>query len=244
MAFGNPLLRSTVEKAPTSRQASDAASYNGIAYKLGLSFLALLAGFGYTWYSAFAGNPIGGWMTIGVFGGLILALVISFTSWANGFTVPLYGTCEGLALGGISAVLEVRYPHIVMQSALGTVAAFATVYLLYSARILRATPGFMRFLMVAMGSIFLIYLVDIVAGFFGHHLGFLYGNSPIAILITVGIVIVAALSLVADFAMAEAAVNNAAPVEYEWRIAFGLLVSLVWLYLEILRLLSQLRSRD
>lgn len=244
MAFGNPLLRSTVENAPAVRRSEDVASYNGIAYKLGIAFLALLGGFAVTWYSALAGNDIGGLTLIGCFGGLGLGLVIGFSGWANGFSVPAYGVLEGLALGGMSAFMEARFPHIVMQATLGTVAAFGAVYVLYSARILRATGAFMRFLMAAIFAIMAVYAVDFIARLFGHPLPFLNDNSPIGIAISVGIVIIASLSLVADFGAAEAAVENAAPVEYEWRIAFGLLVSLVWLYVEILRLASKLRSRN
>jgi uncharacterized YccA/Bax inhibitor family protein len=244
MAFGNPLLRSTVENAPAVRNGGLAASYNGVAYKLGIAFLALLAGFAYTWYSALSGGAVGGLTLLGCVGGLVLALVITFTSWANAFSVSGYALCEGLALGGISAVLEARYPHIVMQSALGTVAAFGAIYALYSAGVLRASPAFMRFLYVAIGAIAIVYLVDFIARMVGHPLPLLNDNGPVGIAISVVIVGIAALSLVADFGAVDAAVEQAAPVEYEWRLAFGLMVSLVWLYVEILRLLSKVRSRD
>lgn len=242
MEFGNPILRRLASQ-DTVRDA-EAASYNGITFKLGAALLALLVAFGYTWHEALSGEPIGGLAMVGTIGGLILGLIIVFARWANAFSVSVYAACQGLFLGAISAIFEVRYPGIVMQASLATIGTFVAVYALYSTGILKASPGFMRFLSVAVLGIGLVYLVDLVSRLFGHALPLLSGNGPLSIGISCVIVVVAALSLVADFACAQEAVEGGAPVQFEWQIVFGLIVGLVWLYIEILRLLAKLRGRD
>ena len=176
----------------------------------------------------------------GVIVGFILAIIISFTR--NKYLIPVYAVCEGCALGGISASFEAQYAGIVFQAVAGTFAALFTMLALYKMRMIQATDKFRSVIFISTASIAAIYIVDIIGRWFFHlHVPLINSSSPIGILVSVIIVIVAALNLIIDFDFIEKGEQMMLPKDFEWYGAFGLMVTLVWLYLEILRLLSKRR---
>ena len=169
---------------------------------------------------------------------------IIFTRATNPILIGSYAATQGLALGTISYFASLRYPGIALQAVAGTGACFSIVLWLYSMKVLRATPVFVIVISAALLGIMALYLVDLVAGLFGHELGLIRGSSNLSLGISAVIVIVASLCFVIDFAAIEEAIEHGADAKQGWHFAFSLLVGLVWLYLEILRLLSNLRGRD
>jgi len=179
----------------------------------------------------------------GLIGGLAFAVLTIFKKeWAP-ITGPIYALCEGFALGGISVVLNETYPGIALQALGLTGAVTVAMLLLYASGMVRATPKFALGVVAATGGIFLFYMIDLVMGFFGHHIPLLYSNGPWGIAISVFIVIVAALNLVLDFDFVETGVEEGAAKYMEWYGAFGIMVTLVWMYVEILHLLGEIRSQ-
>lgn len=190
-------------------------------------------------------NPGGAtvWMIAGLIVGLIAALVTTFKmEWAP-VTAPIYAIAEGLALGGISAMYNLQFHGIVIQAVMLTVGVLGLMLGLYTTRILQPTQKFMMGVFAATGAIALTYLVSMVLGFFGISVPFIHSNGLFGIGFSVVVVIVAALNLIMDFGIIEGGIRARAPKYMEWYGGFSLLVTLVWLYLEILRLLSKLASR-
>lgn len=179
----------------------------------------------------------------GLIGGLVFALITTFKKEWSPVTAPIYALCEGFALGGISAALNHVYSGIVLQALGSTAAVTAVMLLLYTSGVIRATPKFTVGVIAATGGIFLFYMIDLVMGFFGHRVSLLYNNGPWGIAISVCIVIVAALNLILDFDFVETGVYAGAAKYMEWYGAFGIMVTLVWMYIEILHLLSTIRSQ-
>jgi uncharacterized YccA/Bax inhibitor family protein len=177
-------------------------------------------------------------------GGLIAALVTIFKkSWA-GITTPLYALFEGLVLGGLSAIFEAQFPGIVLQAVGLTFGTLFCLLLAYSTRLIRATENFKLGVVAATGAIALIYLASFVLRLFGINIPYIHDGGLIGIAFSLFVVVVAALNLVLDFDFIESGAANGAPKYMEWYGAFGLMVTLIWLYIEMLRLLSKLRSRN
>jgi uncharacterized YccA/Bax inhibitor family protein len=182
-------------------------------------------------------------LLVGAIGGLIVALVTAFKhAWAP-VTAPIYAVLEGLVLGGISAIFETSYPGIAIQAVMLTFGTLVALLLAYRAGMVRATEGFKRGVIAATGGIAIFYLVTLVLGFFGVNFPMIYGSGPIGIAFSLFVVVIAALNLVIDFDLIETGAAQGAPKYMEWYGAFALMVTLIWLYLEMLRLLSKLRSR-
>jgi uncharacterized YccA/Bax inhibitor family protein len=180
----------------------------------------------------------------GAIGGLILALVTTFKkTWAP-FTAPMYALVEGVFIGALSAIFEVRFPGIVMQAVGLTFGTMAALLLAYRSGLIRATEKFKLGVVAATGGVLLLYVANFVMGFFGHSMDFISGNSTLGIGFSIVVVIIAALNLVLDFDLIETGARSGAPKYMEWYGAFALVVTLVWLYLELLRLLSKLQSRN
>lgn len=178
----------------------------------------------------------------GLIVGFILALIISFTR--NKYLVPVYAVCEGCALGGISAIFESQFPGIVMQAVAGTFAALFAMLALYKMNIIRATDKFRSVIFITTASIAGIYLVDLLGRWLFHmQVPLINSASPAGILISVIIIAVAALNLILDFDFIERGEQMMLPKDYEWYASFGLMITLVWLYLEILKLLSKLNRK-
>lgn len=181
---------------------------------------------------------------VGAIGGLIFALITAFKhTWAP-VTAPIYALLEGLFIGGISAIMEVYYPGIVMQATALTFGVLFALLMAYKSGMIRATENFKLGVMAATGGVFLLYMATFILGMFGVNMPFIHDTGPMGIGISVVIVIIAALNLVLDFDFIENAAEKGAPKYMEWVGAFGLMVTLIWLYIEILHLLSKLRSND
>ncbi|MFN8459004.1 MAG: Bax inhibitor-1/YccA family protein [Anaerolineae bacterium] len=229
---------------------SETMSIQGTAVKTMVLLLLALVSATWVWsryYGALepsqAAAAVAPWMLGGGIGGLVMALVTIFKkSWA-GVTAPLYALLEGLLLGGLSATFEARYPGIVIQAVGLTFGTCFCLLLAYSSRLIRASENFKLGVAAATGGIFLVYLVSFVLGFFGVRIPFIHESGLIGIGFSLLVVVIAALNLVLDFDFIETGAAHGAPKYMEWYGAFGLMVTLVWLYIEILRLLSKLRSR-
>jgi uncharacterized YccA/Bax inhibitor family protein len=173
-----------------------------------------------------------------------MALVTIFKKTWSSITAPIYALLEGLALGGISAFFELRYPGIAFQAVGLTFGTLFVMLLAYKTGVIRATQGFKIGVIAATGGIAVFYLISMVLrAFFHFDVPVLYSSSPWGIAFSLFVVVIAALNLVLDFDMIETGVNGGAPKYMEWYGAFGLMVTLIWLYLEILRLLSKARRR-
>jgi uncharacterized YccA/Bax inhibitor family protein len=183
------------------------------------------------------------WFWGGLIGGLVFSLVTIFKKeWAP-VTAPIYALCEGLVLGGLSALLDLVYHGIAIQ-ALGLTFGVTLVMLaLYASGVVRATPRFTMGVIAATGGIFIVYVVDLVLRLFGHQVPLLNSAGPWGIAVSVLIVVVAALNLILDFGFVETGVQAGAAKYMEWYGAFGIMVTLVWMYVEILRLLAKMRRR-
>jgi uncharacterized YccA/Bax inhibitor family protein len=180
----------------------------------------------------------------GLIGGVIVALVTIFKKEWSPVTAPIYALLEGLVLGGISAVFEKSYPGVAIQAVGLTCGTLFVMLLAYKSGIVRATQGFKIGVIAATGGIAVFYLIEMVLGYFFHiQVPVINSSGPWGIAFSLFVVIVAALNLVLDFDLIEAGVNNGAAKYMEWYGAFALMVTLIWLYLEILRLLAKARRR-
>ena len=227
-------------------QLGETMTLNGTVNKTGILLVCAMATAYWTWEQFLAsGNPasVGGWMMLGLIGGLVMAMVTIFKKEWAGVTAPAYALCEGLVLGGMSAMFELRWPGIAIEAVSLTFGVLLVLLLAYRSGLIRVTNKMRLGIVAATGAIMLFYLAEMVMGFFGMHLTALNGSGPLGIGISLIIVGVAAMNLVLDFDMIETGVRMGAPKYMEWYGAFGLMVTLVWLYMEMLRLLSKLNSR-
>jgi uncharacterized YccA/Bax inhibitor family protein len=183
------------------------------------------------------------WLIAGAIGGFITAIITIFNKRLAPITAPIYAVGEGLLLGAISALFEAQYPGIAFAAIGLTIGTLATMLFVYRTGLVRATEGFKLGVFAATGGIALFYLVAIILGLFGVPVPMLHSTGPIGIAFSLFVVVIAALNLVLDFDLIERGAASAAPKYMEWYAAFALMVTLVWLYLEILRLLSKLRRR-
>lgn len=245
MQTGNPVLTGDVFPRNRSFASSDVMTINGTVVKTLILLLCVIATAAYTWSLYIkTGDPtsVTGWLVFGAVAGFIIALVTAFKkTWAP-VTAPLYALAQGLFLGGISALFNVQYPGIAVQAIGLTFGTLAVMLFLYESGIIRATEKFKLGVFAATGAIFLIYLVSLILSFFGIQVGFIYESGIVGIGFSLFVVTIAALNLVIDFDVIEQGAATGAPKYMEWYGAFALMVTLIWLYLEILRLLSKMRS--
>ncbi len=242
MRSGNPVL-----KEETFSQALPGAgtmTLQGAVNKTVILLALVVIGAAWTWNLYFQQGPqaVQPWMMGGLIGGLIVALVCAFKAPWSPFLAPLYAGLEGLAIGGISAIFEAQFPGIVIQAVGLTFGTLFALLLVYKSGMIKVTQNFRLGIMAATGGILLLYLASFIGGFFGWQMPYIHGSGPIGIGFSLVVVTIAALNLVLDFDFIERGDGNA-PKYMEWYAAFGLIVTLVWLYLEMLRLLSKLRSR-
>ena len=238
MRSGNPVLsKSTFSSA---REHSETMTINGTVNKTAIC-LFLLVGTGYLTFNSI--NP-GILIACGI-GGFIVAIVTVFKKeWAP-ITVPLYAILEGGLLGGVSFMYNSLYDGIVTNAIFLTVGILLSLLVAYRSGYIKPTENFKLGIFAATGGIAIIYLINFVMGFFGSSMGIMQidNASPMSIGFSIVVVIIAALNLVLDFDFIEEGSEKGAPKYMEWYGAFGLLVTLIWLYLEILRLLAKLNSR-
>lgn len=244
MRTSNPALN---EKAFKGQVAfGDAMTLQGTVNKTGLLLLCVVATAAWTWGLSHSNTPEAAipWMVGGLLGGFVVALVTIFKKTWSPFTAPLYALLEGLALGGISAVFEKTYPGVAIQAVGLTLGTLFVMLLAYKTGVVKATHGFKIGVIAATGGIAVFYLAEMVLSFFFHvQVPAINGSGPWGIAFSLFVVVIAALNLVLDFDMIETGVRGGAPKYMEWYGAFGMMVTLIWLYLEILRLLGKARRR-
>ncbi|QQE10192.1 Bax inhibitor-1/YccA family protein [Planctomycetota bacterium] len=253
MFNSNPLLKEETFRSPADMyESSNTMTVQGTAIKTGILLLILTTAAAITWkmtYNAVAAGNIGAIMPYlwgGVIGGFILFLITMFFKQASPITAPIYAVFEGLFLGALSAMFEIQYPGIVVQAVGSTLGVLFVMLALYATGVIPVTKGFIIGVVSATAGIMLFYLFAIVAGWiFGLEIAVLDSSngSLLSIGFSVVVVIVASLNLVLDFHMIDVGSKTNSPKYMEWYGAFALLVTIVWLYIEILRLLSKLRNR-
>lgn len=242
MRSANPALKQNVFEA-VPYYGENAMTVQGTALRTGLLLGLAVITASWTWNLAATGGNFTPWFFGGLFGGLIMALVTSFApKWAP-ITAPLYAALEGLALGGLSAIMEQQYPGIAFQAVFLTFGVLATMLVAYTSGIIRATEKFKLGVVAATGGIFFFYMISFVLSFFGVSVPLIHSSGAFGIGFSVIVVIIAALNLILDFDFIEQGAARGAPKHLEWYGAFALMVTLVWLYIEILRLLAKLQSR-
>jgi uncharacterized YccA/Bax inhibitor family protein len=220
---------------------------SGTVNKTGVLLVCAFATAAWTWYRFMVARDIAEvapLLLVGAFGGFICAMVTVFKKEWSPVTAPVYALLEGLVLGGLSAMMDLRYPGIAIQAVSLTFGTLFVLLLAYSSRIIQVTQKFRLGVIAATGGIMVFYLLQMVLGFFGIRFVSVNGSGIIGIGFSLIVVAIAALNLVLDFDFIERGVNYGAPKYMEWYGAFGIMVTLVWLYLEILRLLSKMRSRN
>ena len=240
---GNPALTANTFREERAMAGAEVMTVRGTVNKTALALLLLFITASFVWNQATAGAPVGLWIGVGVIGGLITALITVFKrTWAP-ITTPAYAALEGLALGGISAMFEAKYPGIVSQAVFLTFGTLGGLLLAYRSGLIKATENFKLGIVAATGGIFFVYMIGFILSLFGSGIPLIHSSGTFGILFSVFVVVIAALNLVLDFDFIEEGAEQGAPKYMEWYAAFGLMVTLIWLYLEILRLLAKLQSR-
>ncbi len=216
-------------------------SLQGVINKTGVLLLLCMGAAAFAWTHPALRGPL---LLIGILGGLIACLVGTFKPATAPVAAPVYAALEGLALGAISQVFNQRYPGIVVNAMLLTFGVLGIMLMLYTTRTIRVTERLVKGVIAATAAVMLVYVVDIVLNMFGAQVPLIHEAGPLGIGISLVIVGIAAFNLLVDFAVIEGAVGSGSPRYMEWYCGMALLVTLVWLYLEILRLLAKLRGRD
>ncbi|QDU32258.1 Bax inhibitor 1 like protein [Poriferisphaera corsica] len=255
MFNANPLLKEeTFRSSADSYEHTDVMTVQGTAIKTGILLAILTVAGAITWQLTYkyasSANPnaiadIMPYMMGGLIGGLLIGFATMFFKKAAPITAPIYAVFEGLFLGALSALVNIKYPGIAIQAVGATLGVLAVMLALYSTRIIPVTNKFIVGVSAATGGLMLFYLVAFILGFFGVDIPILNMNngSPLSIAFSGIVVVLAALNLVLDFHMIERCSQTGAKKYMEWFGAFVLLVTIVWLYIEILRLLAKLRNR-
>jgi len=219
---------------------------SGTVNKTGLLLLCAVATAAWTWNAFMQANNDStlavGAIMLGLIGGFVVAMVTVFKKTWSPVTAPIYALLEGLVLGGLSALFELRYPGIAMQAVALTFGTLFVMLFLYKSGLIKVTQKFRMGVVAATGGIMVLYLLELALSFFGIRFATINGGGAIGIAVSLFIVAIAALNLVLDFDFVEQGVAYGAPKYMEWYAAFGIMVTLVWLYLEMLRLLSKMRK--
>lgn len=233
-----------VRRDSTITDYNESMTISGTINKSFILLLLLVATATITWYMAFQGyNPM--ILTIaGAIVGLVLVLIASFKPQYSAYLAPGYALFEGLFIGGISAIFEAMYPGIVIQAVGATFVTFVVCFLLYKYQIVKVTEKFKSVVVAATLAIFTYYIITWLLSMFTSFMPVHYGNSWMSIGISAFVIVIAALNLFLDFDQIEKGVENNQPKYMEWFGAMGLMITLVWLYVEFLRLISKLSSRD
>lgn len=246
MRTSNPTLNDKAFRNEGVAFGQEAMTISGTVNKTGILLLLALATSAWTWnlfMQSRTAESVGGLALLGAIGGFVVAIVTVFKKEWSPVTAPLYALLEGLVLGSVSAIFELRWPGLPIQAVSLTFGVLIVLLLAYRSRLIPVTDKFRIGIVAATGGIALFYLAQFILGFFGIHFTAVNGSGPIGIGFSVLVVIIASLNLVLDFDFIERGAQAGAPKYMEWYGAFGLMVTLIWLYFEMLRLLSKLRDR-
>lgn len=253
MRSGNPVLKDStfldIGTGSVVTRGGQSMTLNGTVNKTGFLLLLTVLTAAFAWSKTFteSGEIAPGAMIYlwgGAIGGLVLALITTFKKEWSPVTAPMYALVEGFFLGAISAIYNAQFSGIVLQAVMLTFGIMFALLFAYRSGLIKATENFKLGVAAATGGIMLIYLATIALGFFGIKIPFIHESGLIGIGFSLFVVVIASLNLVLDFDFIENGVEAGAPKYMEWYGAFGLMVTLVWLYLELLRLLAKLQSRD
>ena len=248
MRTANPALNKKVfENTGYASSTENTMTLQGTVNKTGFLLTFLILAAAWTWNLYFESNDpasVTPWLIGGGLGGFIVAIITTFKKHLSPITAPIYAVLEGLFLGSLSALFESRFPGIVVQAVGLTFGTLFALLMAYRSGLIKATENFKLGVTAATGGICLLYLISFVLSFFGTGIPYIHQSGLIGIGFSMFVVVIAALNLVLDFDFIENASESNAPKYMEWYGAFGLLVTLVWLYIEILRLLSKLYSRN
>lgn len=245
----NPTLSQKIFSRSLSQSDAGVMTVRGSIGKFGFLLFMVLAAASYTWYLYYNNQQqtMTTLMWVGIIGGLISVLAICFKPTLAPYLSPAYGILEGFFLGAISAILNdafsERYPGLVMQAVGLTFGVALAMFLLYNFRVIKATEKFKSTIFAATAGIAIFYVITLLLRVFGVNIPFMYDSSLLGIGISLFIVAIAALNLIIDFDMIEKGAEMGAPKYMEWYGAFGLLVTMIWLYIEILKLLSRFAGR-
>ncbi len=253
MRSGNPALKEStfldLNTGTVVGSRDGAMTLNGTVNKTGFLLLLTVLTAAFAWNQVItpqgdvaAGTGIYLWG--GAIGGFIIAMVTVFKKQWAPITAPLYALVEGFFLGAISAIYNQQFQGIVMQAVLLTFGTLFALLFAYRSGLIKATENFKLGVVAATGGIALVYLATIVLGLFGIRIPMIHDSGLVGIGFSLFVVVIAALNLVLDFDFIETGVEQGAPKYMEWYGAFGLIVTLIWLYIEFLRLLSKLQSRN
>lgn len=247
----NPAFKNAFTQARSFTSESEVMTVGGTINKTIILFLLVLISAAFSWKIILGSDSPGmamGLIIVGGIGGLISALVAIFKKEYSKVASIIYSVCEGLFLGAISLFASTAFaekaPGIVTNAILLTLGVFLVMLLLYKNGIIKPTQKFMAGVMAATGAVALVYLISFIVGLFGVQLPMIHGSGIFGIGFSVVVIVIAALNLILDFKMIEDGAAAQAPKYMEWFGAFGLMVTLIWLYIEILSLLMKLASRD
>ncbi|HVX25477.1 MAG TPA: Bax inhibitor-1/YccA family protein [Parafilimonas sp.] len=246
---GNPTLSQKIFNRSLEQTDGSVMTVRGTINKFGFLMFMVIAGAAYTWHLWNTNQPqtMMTLMWVGLIGGVISVIAIAVKPTLARYLSPAYGILEGFALGAFSAIMndafKDKYPGLIMQAVGLTFGVALAMFLLYNFRVIKATQKFKSVVFGATAGIAIFYLITIVLSFFHVNIPFMYDSSMLGIGISIFIVAIAALNLIIDFDMIEKGAATGAPKFMEWYGAFGLLVTMIWLYVEILRLLSRFAGR-
>lgn len=244
---GNPALdKDTFNNIDKVGEGGNFMTLQGTVNKTGILLLAVFIPALYTWNlftSTMDFDTIAPYFLTGAFGGLIISFVLVFNKEWSPFLAPTYSILQGLCLGGFSALMEMRFPGIVLQALLLTFGICAVLLIIYKLKIIKPTENFKLIVTSATAGLALYYLVNFGLSFAGIELPYIHENSTGGIIFSLFAVILASMNLVVDFDFIEQGAESKVPKYMEWYGAFGLMVTIIWLYIEILRLLAKSRKR-
>lgn len=244
---GNPALSEKIFNKTIAGQYDETMTERGTLNKFGLLLILLVAAASFTWKAANEGKSVVGWMIGAAIVGLIIAIVLAFRPQWSSYLAPVYGLAQGVFLGAISAYYNNAFaetaPGIIMQAVGLTFGVVIAMFALYRFGIIKATQKFKAIVFTATAGIAFFYLISIVLRFFNIQMPLIHESTTMGIVFSLIVVCIAALNLIIDFDMIEKGVEMGAPKYMEWYGAFALMVTIVWLYIEVLRLLSKFAGK-